>query len=247
MEPMTDTLATDSLTISDAARMAGVDRRIIRRHLQAGRFPRAQRAPGVSGAGNGPWQIPKADLHDAGLLASDPREAAATETEPAPSRTGGLEIIRLHTLLDAALRRAETAEATVLECERVIEAQRLALAEGKVAKDRHGLKLTGHNSRRLPGASVPTPAAVSELTAPTTSEGGETLSETDDTSTSSVDGEEAGQTVVVSEMEESDEFEAMDRPRLAPRFAGSWAAAPPWEATPVAEQPAPRRWWQRVS
>jgi hypothetical protein len=54
---MTGNTGARALTISAAARMVGVDRRVIRRHLEAGRFSRAERAPGESGTDTGPWQI----------------------------------------------------------------------------------------------------------------------------------------------------------------------------------------------
>jgi hypothetical protein len=51
---MTDNTGARALTISAAARMVGVDRRVIRRHLEAGRFSRAERASGESGTDTGP-------------------------------------------------------------------------------------------------------------------------------------------------------------------------------------------------
>jgi hypothetical protein len=166
---MSENTGAGALTISAAAQVVGVDRRIIRRHLEAGRFSRAKRALGTSGRDTGPWQIPVADLCDAGLLPSGAPEGpermeglAGMEPiegmegvegvegvdAPAPARNLELELSRLRSEVAAALRRAQTAEVTLLECERVIEAQRLALAERSSVNGRHGPKLSSQNGRR---------------------------------------------------------------------------------------------------
>jgi hypothetical protein len=250
---MTDNTGRGALTISAAARMVGVDRRIIRRHLEAGRFSRAKRALGTSGRGTGPWQIPVIDLCDAGLLSSeapeypqrmegmDEMEGMDGTDAPASAR----EVSRLRAELAAALRRAQMAEVTLLECERVIEAQRLALAERTSVNGRHGPKLSSQNGRRpLNGGvnrrpTVPTPVTVTSGARPRPKPDG-VGTETEDASGRSE--EDARVSAALAEV-----AGVVNRPRSTPRFATSWASAPPWEHIPEVDQPAQRRWWQRVS
>ena len=65
------------LTISEAAAASGKDRRTIRRHLDAGRFPGAQRTDSTSGP---VWRIPVDELLAAGLTLHAP----SAPDEPAP-------------------------------------------------------------------------------------------------------------------------------------------------------------------
>jgi hypothetical protein len=262
---MTDNTGARALTISAAARMVGVDRRVIRRHLEAGRFSRAERALGELGPDTGPWQIPLADLQDAGLLPSDaPQGPEGVETmkgtdgmdgmdgmdaEPPSPRDLGLEISRLRAELAAAMRRAVTAEATLLECERVIEAQRLALAErNPVSARRHGPRITSPNDRRqLGGSAARRPAAWASLAV---TDDGRSRSEPDGAGPAAEDApgrwdEDARVSGAMAEAAEA--ADEVDRPRFTPRFATSWASAPPWEHIPKMNNPAQRRWWKRVS
>lgn len=261
---MIEKTGANAVTISTAARMVDVDRRIIRRHLEAGRFPRAQRAPGESGTGTGPWQIPVTDLYEAGLLPSDVSEGpkgtrALDEMGSAAAPTGDLdlEFTQLRAELSAAIRRAETAEATVVECERVIEAQRLALAERSSVNGRHGPKLTSQNGRRPLGghaarrpsvlesvAERPDPRSRVERAAAGPAPGNAPHRNDEDARISAAMADasevaESGETVEVSE--------AVDRPIFAPRFATSWASVPPWEHIPEVGERPQRRWWRRVS
>jgi hypothetical protein len=271
---MTDNTGASALTISAAARMVGVDRRVIRRHLEAGRFSRAERAPGDSGTGTGPWQIPFADLLDAGLLPSYARQGPegvegvagmegteGMDAEPPLPRDLGLEFSRLRAELAAAIRRAETAEATLLESERIIEAQRLALAErSSVSARRRGPRPTSQNDRRpFSGSAARRPTASASFAVTTDRRSG---SEPDDAAPTAEDAprrsnedarvsaamaEATEETEAVDQADEVDEVDEVDRPRFTPLFATSWASAPPWEHIPKLNNPAQRRWWKRVS
>ncbi len=268
---MTDNTGNRALTVSAAARVVGVDRRVIRRHLEAGRFSRAERAPGESGTDTGPWQIPLADLQDAGLLPSDaPQGPEGVETmkgtdgmdgmdaEPPSPRDLGLEISRLRAELAAAKQRAVTAEATLLECERVIEAQRMALAErNSVSARRLSPRITSQNDwRPLGGTGARRPAAWASSAGTADQRSG---SEPDGAGPAAEDARRrsnedarvsaamAEAADVVDEVDEADEVDEVDRPLFTPRFATSWASAPPWEHIPKMNHPAQRRWWKRVS
>ena len=70
--------------MTEAAKAAGVDRRMITRRLDAEMFPNAYRSDGKSGPGSGPWMIPTDDLIAAGLqldLPSSPDEPEPTASE----------------------------------------------------------------------------------------------------------------------------------------------------------------------
>ncbi len=246
---MTETTDGGALTISAAARVVGVDRRIIRRHLEAGSFPGAVRAVGVSGTGTGPWQIPLGDLRDTGLLASGAPEGtdapARRDAESAPSGDLELELGRLRAELAAAIRRAETAEVAVLECERVIEAQRLTLAERSSLNGRNDPKIIGRNRRYpLNGRSTMRSSTSASIAAasdgPSRPEPDEPDTAADELSPHS--DEDARVWAAMAEV-----ADAVGRPRSTPRFATSWASAPPWEHVPEVSQPAQRRRWRRVS
>jgi hypothetical protein len=237
-----DDLDTGALTVSAAARIAGVDRRVIRRHLEAGRFPGATREPGLSGTANGPWRIPIPDLQGAGLLPSDQRSNPQMEGggEAEPPSNMDLELIRLRSELAAALRRAEAAEAAVLECDQLIKAQRLALADRRGPDSRRGSRVVERKGRHpLDGHSAgvavtqnPSVAVVPDDPAPPRIDDADQSSD----GISGFDDRQACDTVQVD----------VDRPGLTPRFAASWASAPPWEHAPDVQRPQ-RRWWQRSS
>jgi hypothetical protein len=111
------------LTVTRAAKAAGVDRRTIRRRLDGGEFPHARRDAGSQGPESGPWLIPVGDLVGAGLTVHDPTgvdEAADLESARA-------QVDALRAALADTVRRAEVAEARAAERERVIAAQELAL------------------------------------------------------------------------------------------------------------------------
>jgi hypothetical protein len=138
------------LTITEAAEVAGVDRRIIQRRLDAGEFPSAHK----EGKGRGRWLIPSAELDAAGLTGPAPTGAQATAAPHAsdqPDAPAGGQAsvvpkasIRPHTSVEhiepmvvpvlsevevlraemTTLRiRAEVAEAEARERERVIAAK----------------------------------------------------------------------------------------------------------------------------
>jgi hypothetical protein len=177
------------------------------------------------------------------------------DVEPLSPRDLGLECSRLRAELAAAIRRAQTAEVTLLECERVIEAQRLALAErSSVSARRHGPRITGQNDRRpLSGNAARRPAASASL-AVTTDEpfrskpDGASPAAEDAPRRSDEDARVSAAMAARSEaVDEVDEVDDVDRLRFTPRFATSWASAPPWEHIPKMNHPAQRRWWKRVS
>jgi len=106
------------LTVTEAAKAAGVDRRMITRRLDAEMFPNAYRSDGKSGPGSGPWMIPTGDLIAAGLqlhLPSSPDEPEPTVSEVEMLR---LEIDLLRQRLvdkDAHLTDARAALAMALQ------------------------------------------------------------------------------------------------------------------------------------
>jgi len=106
------------LTVTEAAKAAGVDRRMITRRLDAEMFPNAYRSDGKSGPGSGPWMIPTDDLIAAGLqlhLPSSPDEPEPTVSEVEMLR---LEIDHLRQRLadkDAHLTDARAALAMALQ------------------------------------------------------------------------------------------------------------------------------------
>ena len=95
--------ARPELTVTEAAKATGVDRRTISRRLDADAFPNAHRDVGRQGQPeSGPWLIPVADLIAAGL-----RPYAPTSAEAEPKATGTTD---LRGALADAIRRAEVAE-----------------------------------------------------------------------------------------------------------------------------------------
>ena len=108
-----------ALTISQASKAAGVDRRTIRRRLDAGNLPGAYRPePGA------PWLLPVADLLAAGLRLHAPNDTGgdahpAATPPPTPAQPSELEEWR---------RRAEVAEAIAEERAEVIAVLKTALA-----------------------------------------------------------------------------------------------------------------------
>lgn len=111
------------LTITEAARASGVDRRTLRRRLDGGEFPNAYRESGSHGTESGAWLIPVEDLLRAGLSLDAP---TGPDTATVGSH-GRSEQEPLQSALADALRRAEVAEATAAERQRIIETQELAL------------------------------------------------------------------------------------------------------------------------
>jgi excisionase family DNA binding protein len=112
-----------TLTVTEAAKAVGVDRRTVRRRLDGGEFPHAYRDAGREGPETGPWLIPVEDLLDAGLNLRDPAEPE----HAGEGASGDSETDELRAALADAVRRAEVAEARAAERDRVIEAQELAL------------------------------------------------------------------------------------------------------------------------
>lgn len=116
---MTDELQRPDLTITEAAKAARVDRRTIRRRLDADTFPNAYRQ-----GPDGPWKIPVGDLITAGfpLHKSEPERAPA----PAPTLLDNTELDRLRDENAELRRRAEVAEAVAAE--RLLRAENAELA-----------------------------------------------------------------------------------------------------------------------
>ena len=107
------------LTISEAAAAAGVDRRTVRRKLDAGLLPGAIRSDGPAGAGTGPWSIPAVELIAAGIdLGGAQRAAVVTPANDSPAITA--------VDLEALKRRLAVAEA-------IAEERRLALDDARLA------------------------------------------------------------------------------------------------------------------
>jgi hypothetical protein len=123
------------LTVTEAAKAAGVDRRTIRRRLDADDFPNAHRDTGKQGPESGPWLIPVEDLLAAGLKLHQPTgpDEPTTDAANAHAQTEA----NLRAALSDAVRRAEVAEAVAAERERVIQAQELALRALMPGVDQH--------------------------------------------------------------------------------------------------------------
>ena len=85
---MTATDGRTELTVTEAARAAGVDRRMISRKIDDDQFPNAHRSDGKRGPGTGPWLIPVEDLLAAGLTLRPPADGA-TPSKPPPAVTSG--------------------------------------------------------------------------------------------------------------------------------------------------------------
>jgi hypothetical protein len=119
--------ARPALTISEAASACGVNRRTIRRRLDAGAFPSAYRDEAVS-QGPAPWRIPVEDLLGAGLRphAPTPPTEAAEGVSPGPVTAPG-EVERLRAELAEERARRRVAEAVAEEREKALEDARLAL------------------------------------------------------------------------------------------------------------------------
>ena len=111
-------------SVTEAARASGVDRRTIKRRLDAGEFPNAHRRPTGRGPGTGPWLVPLDDLLAVGLR-PDVGRARGHPIRGGPQPPGPE--LRLRAALADAERRAEVAEALAAERERVIQAQQVAL------------------------------------------------------------------------------------------------------------------------
>jgi hypothetical protein len=108
------------LTVTEAAKAAGVDRRTIRRYLDDDRFPGARRDDGKQGPETGPWLIPVAELLAAGLKLHQPtgpdEPDVAEVVEPSEVESLRAEVVELRT-------RAEVAEAVAAERDRIIAAK----------------------------------------------------------------------------------------------------------------------------
>ncbi|MDP9019775.1 MAG: helix-turn-helix domain-containing protein [Actinomycetota bacterium] len=140
-----------ALTITEAARAADVDRRTIRRRLDAGDLPHAYREDD----GEGPWRIPIDDLLAAGLHLHAPAPPPPNDSDgpargPVPPPPAFSEVAEWR-------RRAEVAEALAAERERTIRALELALrALGP------GPPTTTEASTGSPPAPVPAPPSQPE-------------------------------------------------------------------------------------
>jgi hypothetical protein len=225
------------LTVTQAARSAGVDRRTIRRRLDAGSFPRAHREPGSNGPGSGRWLIPAGDLVEAGLPLHDPAEPDADLT------TARAEVEALRAELAETVRRAEVAEARAAERERVIAAQELALRaltpddpdaepdEASDATDPDGGDAGAAGSRALANPYRPVKG---------TAQNGHPDADTEEAAEATA-GEHGARGTVPSPVS----VEPDPEPRPAPTLpAGAPSKpTPPW--VPIPQPPLRRRRWQR--
>jgi len=104
------------LTITEAARAAGKHRNSIRRRLDAGQFPNAQKNP------SGVVEIPVGDLLASGLVLNRPAPPAPDVQPPETPETD-----RLRERVQELEHRAELAEAVAEERERALDDLRAAL------------------------------------------------------------------------------------------------------------------------
>ena len=107
------------LTITEAARAAGMHRNSIRRRLDAGQFPNAHKNP------VGVVEIPLDDLLAAGLELNKPAPPAPAVQPPETPEPA--EVDRLREQVQELEHRAELAEALASERERALEDLRVAL------------------------------------------------------------------------------------------------------------------------
>jgi hypothetical protein len=114
-----------ALTISEAARACGVNRRIIRRHRQVGDFPGAFRDE------DSVWRIPIEDLRLVGLPADLTRKTEETleeASEGSPEEPlGDIRVERLRTEVAVLRERLRAAELIAMEREKRVEDLRLIL------------------------------------------------------------------------------------------------------------------------
>jgi hypothetical protein len=113
------------LTVTQAAQATCVDRRTIRRRVDAGDFPNAHRKTGKDGPDSGPWLIPMSDLLAAGLSLQPTEHDGPPTDQPA---TGSDSEKSLRLALAEAVKRAEVAEAIAAE-------RAAALADVRAALD----------------------------------------------------------------------------------------------------------------
>lgn len=128
-EPTTERPA---LTITEAAAACQVDRRTIRRRLDANDLPHAWREQTPQGPG--PWRIPVEDLIAAGYKLHAPTPPETPETPQGrhtvtstPTPTSTAEVEQLRAEVADLRRRAEVAEAIATERAAALEDARLAL------------------------------------------------------------------------------------------------------------------------
>jgi hypothetical protein len=112
----------EALTLADAARATGVDRRVLRQRIEGGGFPGAFRQPTTRGTGTGPWLIPIADLVASGMNVDD-----STAVRRVPRANGEDEIERLRAELAHERELRLIAEAVAEERSAALEDARLAL------------------------------------------------------------------------------------------------------------------------
>jgi excisionase family DNA binding protein len=129
-EPEPTDRARPTLTISEAARATGRDRRTVRRWLDAGKLPGAELLEGPTGPA---WSIPVADLlalDGVRLYAPDhPGDDAQADDDDAAPATPAAEVAELRAELAEALRRAEVAEARCELLQRIADERAEHLAD----------------------------------------------------------------------------------------------------------------------
>jgi Helix-turn-helix domain len=158
--PEHDLWARPSLTIAEAARLAGVSVSTIRRYLAAGRFPTAQQRSGTVPGQRGVWRIPTQDLLAAGL---HPRRAGTPrhdgDDEPPSRRTADEpvhdRVRELEHALELERTRRQAAEDLAAERARAIQTLESALA---------ALQTHRAGPAPNPGRAAPSPAPPSDAT-----------------------------------------------------------------------------------
>lgn len=228
------------LTVTEAARASGEDRRTIRRRLDGGEFPNAYRDTGSQGPESGAWLIPVEDLLRAGLTLRDP---IGPDSSTLSSFGRSVQEPVLQSALADALRRAEVAEATAAERERIIEAQELALRAFAAAvelKDAVPLEVIANPDD---SSDAFEPDASAEPDEPDEPDGSdpEVSGAVRDPEALTEPGEPEE-----SESEESEgpsNSEAIARPVPAILPGAPSRPTPPWVS--VSTPPVQRRWWQR--
>jgi hypothetical protein len=227
-----------ALTVTEAARAAGVDRRALRRRLDGGAFPHAYRDAGTQGPESGPWRIPIGDLLDAGLTVDQP--PAPEEDTSSPVDLSQADWLR--SALDEARQRMVAAEAEVDRLGSVLDeaGRRGVAAEAEVVRLQQVVEAHQRELRSLRSSVGPVP--------------GEVVGGVEDAGAKSrADGQDAGvadrRDDDLDERSNGDEVDTdpdlaspvPTNPQIAPGAPSR--PTPPWVPVPT---PAPRRrWWQR--
>jgi predicted DNA-binding transcriptional regulator AlpA len=144
-----------TLTVVEAAQVCGVSTSTIRRHLRAGRFPRARQQPSTVSGQPGQWLIPTEDLMEVGLDRRRPASSGHVEQhrstgDPAGTRAAMDRVRALEHALELERTRRQAAE--VLAAER---ARTILTLETALRAVQHPRPAPGTNAS---AAQVPVPA-----------------------------------------------------------------------------------------